>query len=253
MTWSADMRGTPQLGTWIKALSRWQATKPWRGGDENARPLDNSRRKTHMTIRKLPDESIACRLYRTDVVVFHPDGTVTITPYASMSTSAFAQAVLGGWGCGLGILFTHRLGCLVNISGAGWVRLVEATKFKQREGLLVAWEVLSPTEPFEERVLDKVKARAALKNSRYRDYVAWLRMCDAMGVNISEPLKREHGTSLDHLARGPEGWQVLRWLSRDLESIRHDLYQANDCYSIVEHQVLESYRDLGRMTRSWRR
>jgi hypothetical protein len=43
------------------------------------------------------DESIACRLYRTDVVVFDKDGTITIDPdgYSTVSTAAFISEVLG--------------------------------------------------------------------------------------------------------------------------------------------------------------
>jgi hypothetical protein len=43
------------------------------------------------------DESIACRLYRSDVVVFDKDGTITIDPdgYSTISTASFISEVLG--------------------------------------------------------------------------------------------------------------------------------------------------------------
>lgn len=45
-------------------------------------------------IRMLRDESIACRLYNTDVVVWHPDNRVTVESYPSVTTGDFANALL---------------------------------------------------------------------------------------------------------------------------------------------------------------
>jgi hypothetical protein len=75
------------------------------------------------------DESIACKLYRTDVVVFDKDGTITIDPagYSTISTAAFISEVLGV----NARQSDNRL--VVNIEG-GWY---EADKLKLRP--LDAW------------------------------------------------------------------------------------------------------------------
>jgi hypothetical protein len=45
-------------------------------------------------IHTLPSGAIACRLYRTDVVIYYPDNTIRLdTIYASQSTNAFANAL----------------------------------------------------------------------------------------------------------------------------------------------------------------
>jgi hypothetical protein len=81
-----------------EALHRLQNTKPIAGNGRNAGiiPLGH-RNKTHFQIRMRQDESIACRLYRTDVVVFDKNGTITIDPngYSTVSTANFIGEVLG--------------------------------------------------------------------------------------------------------------------------------------------------------------
>lgn len=56
-------------------------------------PLGHPRRNV-TGIRLLSDESIACRLYATDVVVWHPDNSVTVESFPTKTTAAFARAVL---------------------------------------------------------------------------------------------------------------------------------------------------------------
>jgi hypothetical protein len=80
-----------------EALHRLQNTKPIAGNGVNAGvvPLGH-RNRTLFQIRMRQDESIACRLYRTDVVVFDKDGTITINPegYSTISTANFISEVL---------------------------------------------------------------------------------------------------------------------------------------------------------------
>ena len=81
-----------------EALNRVTKTKPIAGNGRNSGiiPLGH-RRHAHYQLRMRQDESIACRLWRTDVVVFDKDGTITIDPagYSTISTAAFISEVLG--------------------------------------------------------------------------------------------------------------------------------------------------------------
>ena len=52
------------------------------------------RRSTVTGIRLLRDSSVACRLYNTDVVVWHPDNSVSVTTFPTITTAAFANALL---------------------------------------------------------------------------------------------------------------------------------------------------------------
>ena len=90
--------GIRRIMRYEEALHRLQNTKPIAGKGVNAGiiPLGH-RNRTHFQIRMRQDESIACRLYRTDVVVFDKDGTITIDPagYSTVSTANFIGEVLG--------------------------------------------------------------------------------------------------------------------------------------------------------------
>jgi len=81
-----------------EALNRLTKTRPIAGSGRNAGviPLGH-RSRPHFQIRMRQDESIACRLWRTDVVVFDKDGTITIDSggYSTITTAAFISEVLG--------------------------------------------------------------------------------------------------------------------------------------------------------------
>lgn len=90
--------GIRRITRYEEALHRLTKTKPIAGRGVNAGiiPLGH-RNRTHFQIRMRQDESIACRLWRTDVVVFDKNGTITIDPagYSTVSTANFIGEVLG--------------------------------------------------------------------------------------------------------------------------------------------------------------
>lgn len=73
-------------------------TEPIRGKGVNAglRPLGH-RNRMHFQIRKTPEGDVACSCYKTDVVTFHPDNTVSIKTggWDSQTTAHFISDVLG--------------------------------------------------------------------------------------------------------------------------------------------------------------
>lgn len=89
--------GIRSIMRYEEALHRLTNTKPIAGKGVNAGviPLGH-RNRTHFQLRMRQDESIACRLWRTDVVVFDKNGTITIDPagYSTISTAAFISEVL---------------------------------------------------------------------------------------------------------------------------------------------------------------
>jgi hypothetical protein len=91
----------PVLNTYEKALAHYESIKPIRGKDW-LRPIintPNGRRRQHMQIIKYRDETIACRLYDTNVLTYHPNGEIHFTNggYATNSTHQFATALLNRW------------------------------------------------------------------------------------------------------------------------------------------------------------
>lgn len=117
--------GIHKITRYAEALRTVNETRPIAGKGANAgiRPLGH-RRLPQYQIRMRQDESIACRLWRTDVVVFDKDGTITIDPdgYSTISTANFISEVLGI----AAYQFNHRL--VVGINGKQY----EADKLKLR-------------------------------------------------------------------------------------------------------------------------
>ena len=90
--------GIHALKCYSEALRKFNTTAPIKGDGRNAgiRPLGH-RHNPQFQIRMRDDESIACRLYETDVVVFHKDNVVTIgcEGYDTPTTARFITDVLG--------------------------------------------------------------------------------------------------------------------------------------------------------------
>ena len=89
--------GIRSIMRYEEALHRLNNTKPIAGKGVNAGTIPlGHRNRTLYQLRMRSDESIACRLYRTDVVVFDKDGTITIDPngYSTISTANFISEVL---------------------------------------------------------------------------------------------------------------------------------------------------------------
>jgi len=90
--------GMPRLTNYQEALTSFNNIKPIAGNGKNAgiKPL-GKRSKPENQILMRHDESIACRLYSTNVVVFNKDDTINIDPagYSTMTTAKFISEVLG--------------------------------------------------------------------------------------------------------------------------------------------------------------
>lgn len=101
--------GFPNLGKRNYAAIRehYDSVKPWdsKYNPDFERPIGqracklNDRNHHHATrfnkaMRMLRDGSIAFRLYDTDCVVYHPDDSLTVHGYASVSTNDFIRALV---------------------------------------------------------------------------------------------------------------------------------------------------------------
>jgi hypothetical protein len=86
----------PTIFNWMDAAYHEREIKPVRGRTPECKPL-GKRRNTHVLIRKIDHDTIACRLYQTDVVTYHKDGRIVVRldGYATQTTIAFIEEVLG--------------------------------------------------------------------------------------------------------------------------------------------------------------
>ena len=85
-------RDVPRLLDYAEAVAHEASIKPIRNRSPEIKPIGD-RRNQHKIIRKNPDGSIACRLYRTDVVTFHPDGRIEVRwgGYVTQTTRSFIR------------------------------------------------------------------------------------------------------------------------------------------------------------------
>ncbi len=92
----SSTKDLPCLRNWHIAEQHEQSIKPIRGRSPECKPIGN-RRHQHLTIRRGSDESIICRMYRTDVLTYHKDGRIEIDLgwWVTQTTLAFISSVLG--------------------------------------------------------------------------------------------------------------------------------------------------------------
>lgn len=191
---------TQGINSYITALSKWQTTVPWRGAtDTNVRPLDK-RAKKHMTIRKLNDESVALTLYGTDVVIYHPDDTITLTPYSSISTDKFANHFTPQ---GINVHFNDALGYVVNLKVEPndfykpygvWNMFKFSGAFRLKKGpyildahgnlkdhLWIIDERTTTQIPFQRYKVDRKRAKQASEKYGLNTFTDWFKAVQEMG------------------------------------------------------------------------
>jgi hypothetical protein len=79
--------------TYEQALTKYHSIKPIRGrSDQNTRPLANRRNDT-ITIR-MDGDKVIVRHWSTDIIVYHPDGTIVGEPYPSVTTKQLVSSIL---------------------------------------------------------------------------------------------------------------------------------------------------------------
>lgn len=240
-----NLDDVPSLRNYAAALSRWEGTKPWRGDrDTNVRSLRNPR-KRGSSIRKLNDGSIACRLYSTDVVIYHPNGEITITPWSSRTTSIFASRLtssIEGLCVDMNALDRSWLTLRGGDGGDDFItyQIHSEARIRPLEGN--RWTLLDPrtcTSPLTRYTVDRKKANAALKDVNYKDFEVWLYALEAHNAPIEVTRAR---TTSPMALMNRESWEHVRatYLTRDhtreaLERIRKDIYKAAGC--IVKEDV----------------
>lgn len=183
------------LRNYSEALKRYEKTDPWRNAsDPTIRPLE-SRRKHHVTIRKLNDGSIACRLYRTDVVTYHPDDSITIQPYNSNSTNSFANALLPA---PLAVNFTSSAGWLICLgqrddNGIDLYNCFDGDSIRIRPTETSIWQACegpSAFKPFTKYLVNRQRAKALLGEYQWTAFTHFNQAYQAM--------RSEHGRDNKH-------------------------------------------------------
>jgi hypothetical protein len=257
----------PSIPNYAAAEQRWNEVKPWRGeiGEWDERPLSNhrwQRRKHHMSIRKLTDGSYVCKLYYTDCVTYRPDGVILVQSYPSSSTSAFIRALLPRVDCSFAgepmVLWLHGM-THGNVQGiradGGAIPLVyqPGDRYELAPGF-------KPT-PFQRPQVNRVKARAALKQYGLQDFSIWLTARNALRDDIEGNNGFGDGphygrTRVIHLLRDkgleayeevaaffmPSPWRRNRTKAA-LTQMRHEIYRMEECVDITPVTHLSDYAE----------
>jgi hypothetical protein len=266
MAFSYDGRGLPALSTYSDALRFWENAATWRG-ESNERILD-SRKKRRVNIRQLRDGSIACRLYNTDVVTYHPDNSMTIESWASVSTDEFANRLLGR--TNVNTSFNTGIIKVRGVQGEPdkpypdkFYRAIDTIELAYNPDTK-GYAVTSTPEPFEIVTLNKTEANKVLKAHDYKAFAGWVRMMAMSDVTFEAthyyPLVGypAHEALLDRslwekLLCFESGWQNRGMLlvDRTLKLARKGLYQNNpQVYDVVTLPHLESWEEVAKWRRS---
>lgn len=254
--WHISTTDIPGIHSYARALYHYDRTAPWRGdADKITRPLGN-RRARYMTFRKLADGSIAFRLYATDVVTWHPDNSVTINPYSTASTNAFATRLLpsGMWA---------NFPCLVMRSPASdqlVYQIGAGTKLVEGER---GWEIATPGTIIRWRDyrVDTGKAQRMLREVGYNAFVAWAKTRHALGVEDKDQEYLPYGMDVVRALENREMWPALARMGMtrfnsapEFDWLRHKLYKFYDCLIVTERDYISvsEWKEVQRRQRKWR-
>lgn len=247
MAFHIDTYDLPRLLGYSDALNYWSRIKPWRGDpDRNSRPIAG-RKKRHLTIRKLNDGSIAMRLWSTDVVIYHPNGDISLEAYQSTSTDSFARCLTPP---SLGTSWNSDIGYMLHLGRGG----VTCT-FLQRDRHITLrrndkheWEPVDPDmlRPFNKYVVNVKKANAALKEAQFRDFCTWLKAVTGLGRKfLVDPWSRDIPTpakAVELLKEGGESWiKLAEASSGDTDLVRRWLYIHYQCVEHIEVPYVVGY------------
>lgn len=202
-TWSI-----PQLDNHAQALAHYHKVVPIKGSDD-IRPI-GCRRKQHMRIILQHNGDVACRLHQTDVVTYHPDNSITLCSWSSMSTNDFAYAILPR---GIYPRFTLPATSVeyrdVGLRECIYVRADKPLTFTPLEG---CWKLLTETAPYQRYSINRKRMNAARKESGLADFEAWLAAYVSMnGVQYGNQryFMGHSAEMLGALKQGAAGWQSL--------------------------------------------
>ena len=259
MSFSCSTRGFPLIRNYDDALRVWEKTKPWRNHwNDDIRPLA-SRAAKHKVILRMGDGSIALRLYNTDVLTYHPDGSLTVRGWPSMSTNSFANALLPS---GLWASFSDGVtGCFLALADYPWqdptgttlIRCSQPVRLDYYDGRWRVHPDCTP-EPWVYPKLDKAKARAALKYYRVTEFTQWLNAAVELGgieipaIAYCRPL----GSAgvLERLREGSETW---RQIANDVlgVNLKYTAYHAFDAVETITEPTI-TYAQLKSVKRALR-
>jgi hypothetical protein len=217
-----------RIGTFYDLEAKYLTTKPIKGKvADDIRPLEK-RSKQHMRVVKIDDDTYACRLYYTDVAVYHRNGLVKITlnGWNTMSTRNFLYHVLP---YGFRINYHNQRVHVANSSAVeGWHGMGEALTLNSHTG-----EILGGIQPTKQAV-NREESKA--KRAKYKPFLAWAK---SYMVTLGLEVPREHtNISLHEFMNEPENFPEDKYLDVLATFVNQRWYQQKS-YEDVKKQLFK--------------
>ena len=252
MAFHIDTYNIPPIRCYSDALNYWGKIKPWRGsGDTNSRPIAG-RAKKHMVMRQLNNDGIAFRLHGTDVVVYHPDGSIVLNAYPSISTDMFARSLTPS---GICTTFNSGAGYLLHLERENTTMTFRMARDNVRLQRNDAgeWHPVDPAmfQPFIKYRVNTTRANDALKRYGFNNFKAWVKARAAMsqprmGLGYIRDPKycNDLGEILSHFVTiEAGGWDRIfeEYHDRSADVVRDAIYKVENCIIKVEIPSIAGY------------
>jgi hypothetical protein len=237
------------ITSYEQAVAKHDSIVPIRGRSTDTRPL-GQRRNDNFTIRKLDNGSVAIRLYQTDIITYHDDGTIDLEPYASKLTDEAVNQVLRGavWAS-----YTSPVGPVL------WIR--NSATNNTSMGYLVDGcatlgkdlNIIAGTKPFTRYSVNRKKANAACAKG-FDQFKLWVQTQVRLGIDPRQG-ERWGTVSLSNMALAcldepdryadiARGMSTYVTVDSHLDAIRRQVLTYHDCIEETEVAYVTAYKQL---------
>lgn len=246
------------ITSYEQALAKYDSIVPIRGRSADIRPL-GQRRNDNLTIRVLPNtNSVAIRLYHTDIITYHTDGTIDLEVYSSKLTdetvgAIFRNAVWASYTNPVGpVLWTRNNG-----DSKGY--LIDGARGATLDKDL---NVIGGTKPFTRYSVNRKKANAACAKG-FDQFKLWVQTQVRLGIDPRQG-ERWGAASLSNIALAcldepdryadiARGMSTYVTVDSHLDAIRHQVLQYHDCIEETEVPHITDYKQLAAIQSSKKR
>lgn len=230
------------ITSYEQALAKYDSIAPIRGRSTDMRPL-GQRRNDNLTIRKLDNGSVAIRLYHTDIITYHDDGTIDLEPYASRLTDDIVRSVLRG---AVTPQYTHYAGPVLWVKNKGYRIPDFATLDKDLK-------IIAGTKPFTRYNVNRKKANAACAKG-FDQFKLWVQTQVRLGIDPRQG-ERWGTVSLSNMALAcldepdryadiARGMSTYVTVDSHLDAIRRQVLTYHDCIEETEVAYVTAYKQL---------
>jgi hypothetical protein len=165
--------------TYADALAYFERATPWRGETAitDERPMEHRRHRNYGV--RNDGGVIRFRMHQTDVVSYHPDGTIEFDVYNSVTTDSFVNSLVG-WS-----ISSHFTGEYMVIDELAYRAVSYVTVRPTRNGQ----RRVVTTKMWSKYVVDRKKTNAAIRKHapHLPEAAAWYKAAEALGALSQDP------------------------------------------------------------------